>query len=86
MLNAIDESLLSQKRLVEVRQFPEAAIADMYDYLKPNFKRPNLHIGTNGFSKSAPKEIFDNVLALRNRCKSERKVQNYYFYINNVFR
>lgn len=39
MLNAIDESLLSQKRLVEVRQFPEAAIADMYDYLKPTFKR-----------------------------------------------
>lgn len=73
MLNAIDESLLSQKRLVEVRQFPEAAIADMYDYLKPNFKRPNLHIGTNGFSKSAPKEIFDNVLALKGIVASQNE-------------
>ena len=32
-----------------------------------------MHIGTNGFSKSAPKEIFDNVLALKGIVASQNE-------------
>ena len=39
MLNGIDASLLSQKRLVKVRQSAGATITDMYDHLKPLLKR-----------------------------------------------
>ena len=39
ILNGIDGSLLSQKRLVKVRQFPGATITDLYDRLKPILKR-----------------------------------------------
>ena len=39
ILNGIDGSLLSQKRLVKVRQFPGATITDLYDCLKPILKR-----------------------------------------------
>ena len=81
ILNGIDGSLLSQKRLVKVRQFPEATITDRYDHLKPILKRHLefliLHIGTNDTSKYTPNEI---------RCNSEQRVQSYYFDINNACR
>ena len=35
ILNGVDESLFSQKRLVKTRQFPGATITHMYDHLKP---------------------------------------------------
>ena len=38
ILNEIDGSLHSQKRLVKVGQLSEATITDMYHYLKPIFK------------------------------------------------
>ena len=71
-LNRIDGSLLSQKRLVKVRQFLGVTITDMYDHLKPQkpiLKRHSeflfLHIGTNDALKYTPNEIVDKVLALR---------------------
>ena len=49
--NGIDGSLVSQKRLVKVRQFPGAKFTYMYDHLKSILKRhPEffiLHIGTS---------------------------------------
>ena len=58
ILNGIDEVLLSQKRLVKVRQFPGETVSDMYDHLKPILKRKLefliWHIGTNGSSKFTP--------------------------------
>ena len=55
ILNGIYRSLLSQKQLVKVRQFPGVTITDMYDHLKPILKRNLefliLHIGTNDTSK-----------------------------------
>ena len=69
ILNGIDGSLLSQKRLVKVRQFPGATISDMHDHLKPILKRHPvfliLHIGTDDTSKYTPNEIVDKVLALK---------------------
>ena len=77
ILNGIDGSLLSQKRLVKVRQFPGATITDMYDHLKPILKRhPEfliLHIGTNDTSKYMPIEIVDKVLALKRFIISQNK-------------
>ena len=67
ILNGIDRSLLSQKWLVKVRQFPGATITDICDHLKSVLKRhPEffvLHIGTNDTSKYMPNEIVDRVLA-----------------------
>ena len=34
ILTGVDGSLLSQNRLVKVRQFPGATITDIYDHLK----------------------------------------------------
>ena len=69
ILNGIDGSLLSQKRLVIVRQFPGATTTDMYDHLKPSLKKhPEFlifHIATNGTSNYTPNEIVDKVLTLR---------------------
>ena len=77
ILNGIDGSLLSQKRLEKVRQFPAAIITDMYNYLKPILKRhPEfliLHIGTNDTSKYTPNEIVDRVLALKRFVVSQNK-------------
>ena len=51
ILRIIDGSLVSQKRLVKVRQFPGATFTLMYDHLKSILKRhPEffiLHIGTS---------------------------------------
>ena len=52
MISGIDQQRLSVKgRTVEVRSFPRATIYDMYDYIKPLFKKaPDnviLHVGTN---------------------------------------
>ena len=69
ILNGIDGSLLSQKRLVIVRQFPGATTTDMYDHLKPSLKKhPEFLIfliATNGTSNYTPNEIVDKVLTLR---------------------
>ena len=50
----------------------------MYDYLKPTLKRKPeflvLHIDTNGNAKSAPNEIFDNVLTLKRFVASQREM------------
>ena len=65
ILNGVDGSLLSQKRLMKVRQFPAATITDMYDHLTPILKRhPEfliLHIGTNDTSKYTLSEIVNKV-------------------------
>ena len=77
ILNGIDGSLPSQKRLVKVRQFLGAAITDMYDHLKTILKRnPEfliLHIGTNDTSKYTPNEIVDRGFALRRFVASQNK-------------
>ena len=69
ILNGIDESLLSQKLVVEVRQFPGAI--DMYKNLKPIFKQTPefliLHINTIDTSTHTPNEIVDKVFTIK-RC------------------
>ena len=52
MLSGIDERKISKKdRNVKVKNFPGATIDDMYDYIKPLFKKcPDniiLHVRTN---------------------------------------
>ena len=60
ILNEIDGSLLPQRWLVKVRQFPGTIITDMDDYIKPILKRHLefliLHIDTNGTLKYTPNE------------------------------
>ena len=77
ILNGIDGSLLSQKRLVKVKLFPGPTITDMYDHLKLILKRhPEfliLHIGTNDTSKHMPNEIVDKLLALKRFAASQKK-------------
>ena len=77
ILNGIDGRLPSQKQLVKVSQFPEAAITDMYDHLKTILKRnPEfliLHIDTNDTSKYTPNEIVDRGFALKRFVASQNK-------------
>ena len=62
---------------MKVKQFPGAAITDMYDNLTPILNRhPEffiLHIGTNDTSKCMPNEIVDKVLALKRFAVSQNK-------------
>ena len=73
-MNGVDGSLLSQKQLVKVKQFPGETVTDMYDHLKPISKRHRefliLHIAT---SKYAPNEIVNKVLALKRFVVSQNK-------------
>ena len=39
VVNVTDRRLVSQNRLVKVRKFPKATVADMYNHLKPILKR-----------------------------------------------
>ena len=60
MLSGIGERRISKRdRKVKVKNFPEATIDDMYDYIKPLLKKcPDniiLHVGTNNTVMSHPK-------------------------------
>ena len=57
ILNGIGGSLLSQKRLVKVRQFPGATITEMYDRLKPIFQSRVRHLNEHGTSRLATNYI-----------------------------
>ena len=80
ILNGIDESLLSQKRSANVRQFMGVTITDIYDHLKPILKqKPEfliLHTGTNDTSEYTPNEIVDKVLAFDKILALKRFVAN----------
>ena len=80
ILNGIDESLLSQKRSANVRQFMGVTITDIYDHLKPILKqKPEfliLHIGKNDTSEYTPNEIVDKVLAFDKMLALKRFVAN----------
>ena len=67
MISRIDQQRLSVKgRIIKVWPFPGATINDMYDYIKPLFKKaPDnviLNVGTNDAPNSTSRTILDNML------------------------
>ena len=70
MITGADETMISRKgRVVKVIYFSGGTIEDMYDYLKPIFKKcPDniiLHVGTNNATREPAKTVFDKLLSLK---------------------